>query len=49
MSTMRPYRQVLTFLMEIIEQSNYATDYKMPSERMLAVKFKASRRSIRLA
>ena len=49
MSSIRPYKQVLTFLMEIMEQSDFAEGYKMPSERMLAVKFKASRRSIRLA
>ena len=49
MNSIRPYKQILQFLTEIIEQANYAPDYKLPSERMLAVKFKASRRSIRLA
>ena len=49
MNSLRPYKQVLQFLMEIIQQADYAPDYKLPSERMLAVKFKASRRSIRLA
>ena len=48
-SIMRPYKQVLTFLMEIIEQPDLAANSKLPSERMLAIKFKASRRSIRLA
>ncbi len=49
MSQIRPYKQVLNFLNEIIEQSAYAPDLKLPSERMLATKFDASRRSIRLA
>lgn len=49
MTAMRPYKQVLTFLMEIIEQADFAANCKLPSERMLAIKFKASRRSIRLA
>lgn len=49
MNSLRPYKQVLNFLMEVIEQEDFAPNYKLPSERMLAVKFKASRRSIRLA
>ena len=49
MTAMRPYKQVLTFLMEIMEQDDFAGNCKLPSERMLAIKFKASRRSIRLA
>ena len=49
MQSIRPYKQVLNFLMEIIEQASFEPDYKLPSERMLAVKFNASRRSVRLA
>lgn len=49
MNSVRPYKQILNFLMEIMEQADFAPDYKLPSERMLAAKFKASRRSIRLA
>lgn len=49
MQTPQPYKQIMNFIMEIIEQTSFAPDYKLPSERMLAVKFKASRRSVRLA
>lgn len=49
MNTVRPYKQIVNFLMEVIEQAAFAPNYKLPSERMLAIKFKASRRSIRLA
>lgn len=49
MPTIRPFKQIIAFLMEIIEQANYAPNHKLPSERMLANKFSASRRSIRLA
>ena len=49
MNSTRPYTHVKNFLMEIIEQENYTPNYKLPSERMLAFKFKASRRSVRLA
>ena len=49
MSSNRPYKQIMNFLMEIIEQADFAPNYNLPSERMLAVKFSASRRSIRLA
>ena len=49
MDSIRPYKQVLQFLTEIIEHANYTPNYKLPSERMLAIKFKASRRSIRMA
>ncbi|MBQ7374227.1 MAG: GntR family transcriptional regulator [Clostridia bacterium] len=49
MEQLRPYKQVFNFLIEIIEQSAFAPDLKLPSERMLATKFNASRRSVRLA
>lgn len=49
MASIRPYKQILQFLTEIIEQAGYTPNYKLPSERMLAIKFKASRRSIRMA
>lgn len=49
MNAIRPYKQVKNFLIEVIEQAQYAPDYQLPSERMLASKFKASRRSIRMA
>lgn len=49
MSSNRPYKIIMNFLMEIIEQTNFVPNYKLPSERMLAIKFNASRRSIRLA
>lgn len=49
MNSARPYKQVLDFLTENIEQFNNEPNHKLPSERMLAVKFNASRRSIRLA
>lgn len=45
----RPYKQIVQFLMETIEQTDYTPNYRLPSERMLAIKFQASRRSIRLA
>lgn len=49
MNSTRPYKQVLEFLKETIDQLNNQPNRKLPSERMLAVKFNASRRSIRLA
>ena len=49
MNSNRPYKQVLDFLNETIEQLNNKPNHKLPSERMLAIKFNASRRSIRLA
>ena len=45
----RPYKQIVSFLMENIEQTGYTPNYRLPSERMLSIKFQASRRSIRLA
>ena len=49
MSSNRPYKQILEFLNETIDQLNNKPNHKLPSERMLAIKFSASRRSIRLA
>ena len=49
MNEIRPYKQILQFLTEVIEQTGYSPSYKLPSERMLATKFGASRRSVRLA
>lgn len=49
MSSNRPYKIIMNFLMEIIERAEFAPNCKLPSERMLAIKFNASRRSIRLA
>ena len=49
MPNQRPYKQILDFLMELIKQISFEPNYKLPSERMLAVKFNASRRSTRLA
>ena len=49
MTNQRPYKQILDFLMELIKQISFEPNYKLPSERMLAVKFSASRRSTRLA
>ncbi len=49
MPPIRPYKQTLNFLMELIEQVDFEPNYKLPSERMLATKFSASRRSIRMA
>ena len=49
MSAIQPYKQVLNFLMEIIEQAPNEPNYRLPSERMLAIKFRASRRSVRMA
>ena len=48
-STTRPYKQVVNFLIETIQQTGYTPNYRLPSERMLSAKFQASRRSIRLA
>lgn len=45
----RPYKQIVGFLMETIEQTGYMPNYRLPSERMLSIKFQASRRSVRLA
>ena len=49
MNPLRPYKQIEDFLMETIEQTGFTPNHKLPSERMLSVKFQASRRSIRLA
>ena len=49
MNSIRPYKQVLDFLNETIAQCKNEPNHKLPSERMLAVKFNASRRSVRLA
>lgn len=49
MNGIRPYKIVLDFLMEIINRESFEANYKLPSERMLAIKFDASRRSIRMA
>ena len=49
MTPQRPYKQILDFLMECIKQISFEPNYKLPSERMLAVKFNASRRSTRMA
>ena len=49
MDSLRPYKQILNFLTDIIEQVSFEPNYKLPSERMLAIKFGASRRSIRIA
>ncbi len=49
MNNQRPYKQILNFLMELIKQISFEPNYKLPSERMLAVKFNASRRSTRMA
>lgn len=49
MTNQRPYKQILDFLMELIKQISFEPNYKLPSERMLAVKFNASRRSARMA
>ena len=49
MTNQRPYKQILDFLMELIKQISFEPNYKLPSERMLAVKFNASRRSTRMA
>ena len=45
----RPYKQIVSFLIETIEQTGYTPNYRLPSERMLSLKFQASRRPIRLA
>lgn len=45
----RPYKEILDFLMELIKQISFEPNYKLPSERMLAIKFNASRRSTRIA
>ena len=49
MNSLRPYKQIEDFLMETMEQTGFTPNHKLPSERMLSVKFQASRRSIRLA
>ena len=49
MTNQRPYKQILDFLTELIEEISYEPNYKLPSERMLALKFNASRRSTRMA
>lgn len=49
MTNQRPYKQILDFLMELIKQISFEPNYKLPSERMLAVKFNTSRRSTRMA
>ena len=49
MHSLRPYKQIEDFLMETMEQTGFTPNHKLPSERMLSVKFQASRRSIRLA
>lgn len=49
MKANRPYKYVLDFLKENIAQLNYEPNRKLPSERMLALKFNVSRRSVRLA
>lgn len=49
MTNQRPYKQILDFLMELMEEISFEANYKLPSERMLAVKFNASRRSTRMA
>lgn len=49
MVTQRPYKQILDFLMDLIKEISFEENYKLPSERMLATKFNASRRSVRMA
>ncbi len=49
MNVQRPYKQVLEFLKETIAQHENQPNHKLPSERMLAIKFNASRRSVRIA
>ena len=49
MNNQQPYKVIQHFLMELIKQISFEPNYKLPSERMLAVKFSASRRSTRMA
>lgn len=49
MKSTRPYKVVLEFLSDYIEQHKDEVNCKLPSERMLAIKFNASRRSVRRA
>lgn len=43
------YEQVLQELLDIIQENRNIKNYKLPSERMLSIKFNASRPSIRVA
>ena len=49
MSNMKLYEQVLQELLTIIKENKNIKEYKLPSERMLSIKFNASRPSIRVA
>lgn len=49
MNNLVPHKQILEFLNETIAQFKNEPNHKLPSERMLADKFKASRRSVRIA
>ena len=49
MSSTKLYEQVLQELLGIIQENKNIKNYKLPSERMLSIKFNASRPSIRVA
>ena len=49
MPTMKLYEKVLQELLAIIKENKNIKEYKLPSERMLAIKYNASRPSIRAA
>lgn len=49
MNDLIPHKQILEFLKESIAHLKNEPNHKLPSERMLADKFKASRRSVRIA
>ena len=49
MRTPKLYEQILKELLEIIQENHDIKNYKLPSERMLSIKFNASRPSVRIA
>ena len=49
MSGMKLHDQIRQELLEIIKANRHIKDYKLPSERMLSIKFNASRPSVRVA
>ena len=49
MSSVKLNEKVLQELLAIIKENKHIKEYKLPSERMLAIKFNASRPSVRVA